>query len=369
MQRLLDLFSGIGGFSLGLEQTGGFETVAFCEREVFPTKILKRHWPGVPIYDDVKTLTDESLRNDGIGVDAVCAGFPCQPFSNAGKRLGTEDDRHLWPEVVRILDETNAPFFIGENVGGITSMVESRRFVEVESRTGGRTPDGYDLESVLVYQERMLLDSICEDLERLGYEVQPVIIPACAVGARHRRDRIFILAHAERKRGNRGGTFTKEAGRTKPSDRCSLADAPGSGTSGNAEARVSTIPIQSDSRMEEGRDAPFLNTEGNGSAARLSGRRQLPEPDDRETSRSIDRDCGPGRGTDGNRGEPESGLGGGFDGVPTWLDGRWELGVDRLTTVTKYRADRLKTLGNAIVPEQARAVVQPLVDLMGWNQN
>ena len=104
--RLLDLFSGIGGFSLGLERTGGFKTVAFCEIEAFPRRVLAKHWPGVPIYDDVRTLTAERLAADGIAVNAICGGFPCQDISNAGSQAGIEGERSgLWSEIARLAGE------------------------------------------------------------------------------------------------------------------------------------------------------------------------------------------------------------------------------------------------------------------------
>jgi len=120
--KVLDLFSGIGGFSLGLERAG-METVAFCEIEEYPRRVLAKHWPDVPIYNDVRTLTKERLDSDGIGpIDLICGGYPCQPFSTAGKRRGAEDDRHLWPEVNRLISEYRPSWFIGENVAGHISM-------------------------------------------------------------------------------------------------------------------------------------------------------------------------------------------------------------------------------------------------------
>ena len=115
--RVLDLFSGIGGFSLGLERAG-METVAFCEIEEFPRKVLAKHWPGVPIHKDIR-----DLKGDAIGpVDLICGGYPCQPFSTAGKRRGKEDDRHLWPEYLRLIREIRPTWVIGENVAGHISM-------------------------------------------------------------------------------------------------------------------------------------------------------------------------------------------------------------------------------------------------------
>jgi DNA (cytosine-5)-methyltransferase 1 len=112
--RVLDLFSGIGGFSLGLERTGGFETVAFCEIEEFPRKVLRKHWPKVPIYEDVRTLTAGRLAADGIAVDVICGGFPCQPFStaSAGRRVAKD----LWPEFWRVISEVGPEYVIIENV-------------------------------------------------------------------------------------------------------------------------------------------------------------------------------------------------------------------------------------------------------------
>ena len=166
MLRVLDLFSGIGGFSLGLERTGGFRTVAFCEIEPFPRKVLAKHWPNVPIFEDVRKLHAEDLPEP---VDVICGGYPCQPFSLAGKRKGTEDDRHLWPEIARLLRELDAI---------------------------GRKPAWCLFENVAGHVN-MGLDQVLSDLEGQGYTAWPLIIPACGVDAPHRRDRVWIVAHAE----------------------------------------------------------------------------------------------------------------------------------------------------------------------------
>jgi DNA (cytosine-5)-methyltransferase 1 len=158
--NVLDLFSGIGGFSLGLERTGGFKTVAFCEIDPYCRAVLAKNWPGVPIYNDVRTLT-------GVRADVVCGGFPCQPFStaSAGKRCGVNDDRFLWPEMLRIISECQPTWVIGENVIGIESLA---------------------------------LRQVVSDLESAGYEVAPPLeIPACAVKRDHRRSRFWFLAHAD----------------------------------------------------------------------------------------------------------------------------------------------------------------------------
>jgi len=179
---MLDLFSGIGGISLAAHWAG-METVAFCEIEPFCQTVLKKHWPDIPIYDDVKSLTKERLDADGIGtIDIICGGYPCQPFSQAGKRQGANDDRHLWPEVKRLLQEIRPRWFIGENVIGHVTLG---------------------------------LDEVLDDLESLGYSAQPFDIPACAVGADHERRRIFIPAYANGER-LQGGQITRSSskGRT-----------------------------------------------------------------------------------------------------------------------------------------------------------
>lgn len=163
--RVLDLFSGIGGFSLGLERAG-METVAFCEIEPFCQEVLRKHWPGVPIHEDIR-----ELKGDAIGpVDLICGGYPCQPFSTAGKRGGASDDRHLWPEYLRLIRELRPSWVIGENVAGHISMG---------------------------------LDQVLADLEGEGYAWETFVIPACAVDAPHRRDRVWIVARASSDRDDR----------------------------------------------------------------------------------------------------------------------------------------------------------------------
>jgi DNA (cytosine-5)-methyltransferase 1 len=162
----LDLFSGIGGFSLGLEATGGFETVAFCDVEEFPRKVLQKHWPDVKQYKDIKELTYEKLKADGIDtIDILTCGYPCQPFSVAGRKKGEKDPRHLWPEYFRLVKECRPTWVIGENVGG---------------------------------HIKLGLDTVLENLESQGYAVRTFSIPASAVGANHKRERVWIVAYSER---------------------------------------------------------------------------------------------------------------------------------------------------------------------------
>jgi DNA (cytosine-5)-methyltransferase 1 len=168
--RVLDLFSGIGGFSLGLERAG-MTTVAFCEQDKFCQQVLAKHWPDVPCYPDIKELTGDQIEREIGPIDVVCGGYPCQPFSVAGERRGEEDDRHLWPEMYRIVASVRPTWVIAENVAGHITMG---------------------------------LDEVLSDLEAEGYAVWPLVIPAVAVDARHRRDRLWIVANAKRERGPGG---------------------------------------------------------------------------------------------------------------------------------------------------------------------
>lgn len=158
----LDLFSGIGGFALAA-RWAGIETVAFCEIDQFCQKVLKKNWPDVFIFDDVKTL--HHFQH----VDILTAGFPCQPFSVAGKQRGKDDDRYLWPEVIRIIREVKPNWCILENVPGIIPH----------------------------------LDTILEDLENEGYDWRAFLIPASAVGAPHKRERLWIIANANSQQCNK----------------------------------------------------------------------------------------------------------------------------------------------------------------------
>ncbi len=194
----LSLFSGFGGLDLAAEWAG-FETVGQCEWMPYPRRVLKKHWPNVPKWRDIRNLTGEDFHEQtGLRtVDIISGGFPCQPFSVAGKRRGQSDDRYLWPEMLRVVSELKPAWVIGENVAGIVSMAQPVGDIKVESRTGHRYQDEDLYEAVYTQQEEMQLAVICKDLENLGYEVQPFIIPACGVGALHRRERIFIIAYSD----------------------------------------------------------------------------------------------------------------------------------------------------------------------------
>jgi len=162
----VDLFSGIGGFALATDWA--FEGVEhiFCEIDAFCQKILKKHWPNSQIHHDIKHFKADDLGR----VDLLTGGFPCQPFSVAGEQRAQDDERHLWPQMFRIIKECRPSWIIGENVAGIIELA---------------------------------LEEVCLDLESEGYEVWPIVIPACAVNAPHRRDRVWIIAHAKSGRNSR----------------------------------------------------------------------------------------------------------------------------------------------------------------------
>ena len=175
MLKLLDLFSGIGGFSLGLESTGGFETIAFVEKDDFCQKVLKKHWPNTTIEGDIRNVKGEKYE-----ADIITGGFPCQPFSVAGKRKGTDDDRYLWDETIRVVRECKPRWFIGENVEGLINI-----------------------------NNGVVLRQVQTDLEKEGFEVQCLVIPAAGIGAWHQRKRIWIMGYSK----HNGRSSTKIKGR------------------------------------------------------------------------------------------------------------------------------------------------------------
>ena len=178
--KLLDLFSGIGGFSLGAEYNN-IETIGFVEKDAFCQKVLRKHWPNTPIIGNIRDVTKDTFKS----VDIVSGGFPCQPFSVAGKRRGTDDDRYLWDETIRVVSLYKPRWFVGENVEGIVNI-----------------------------QNGMVLRQVQDDLEKEGFEVQCGIIPASGIGAWHQRKRVWILGYSQH---NGSSTSKKRGGNTQTS--------------------------------------------------------------------------------------------------------------------------------------------------------
>lgn len=274
MQKLkvLDLFSGIGGFSLGLERTGGFETVAFCEIDPFCQKVLKKHWPEVPIFEDVRTLDYEG------SVDVISGGYPCQPFSLAGKREGTKDDRHLWPAMFNLIKKYRPAWVIGENVAGHINMG---------------------------------LDSVLADLESEGYGSRVFVIPACAVDAKHRRDRLWIVANDDSQRSGTPRTSETQKGPT---------------VKASSTGEQSRPLAHAESKQNRGLQQPrLLSNTGTGSQKAMANSESVYAQ--RQQNRS-----GEEQSRGGCRWEPEPAVG-------------------RVVNGLSGRVDRLKGLGNAVVPQ------------------
>lgn len=181
----LSLFSGIGGFDLAA-QWAGWQNIAHVEQNEFCLKVLKYYWPNAKTHTDVKK-TDFTIYRGS--TDILTGGFPCQPFSHAGNRKGTNDARYLWPEMCRAIKEAEPRYVIAENVTGIASMVFPARGVKVDSQN---TIEGKEHHRTM--EAETVLHRVCTDLQQLGYSVQPVIIPAAALNAPHRRDRVWFIA-------------------------------------------------------------------------------------------------------------------------------------------------------------------------------
>ena len=209
--KLLDLFSGIGGFSLGMEATERIKTVAFCEIDSFCTKVLNKNWPTVPVYNDIKELTYEKLKTDGIkSIDILTGGYPCQPFSIAGLKKGEKDPRHLWPEMFRLIKECRPTWVIGENVSG---------------------------------HIKLGLDTVQQDLESEGYTLRTFSISAASIGANHQRERIWTVAYSQR-----NCDFNKEQRVNGEEKKISREHREDNSTTGQS-SRTSTARTQSDSHV------------------------------------------------------------------------------------------------------------------------
>lgn len=179
------LFSGIGGAEVAASMMG-WQNLFHCEIQEFPRKVLDYWFPNSESYEDI-TKTDFHQWQGK--VDVLTGGFPCQPFSLAGRRKGADDNRYLWPQMLRAIRQIHPTWVVGENVAGIKTMVESCQVTKM-----GRTDDLFEENYIYREESRFTLDKICADLEAEGYSVQPIVIPACSVGAPHRRDRVWIVA-------------------------------------------------------------------------------------------------------------------------------------------------------------------------------
>jgi DNA (cytosine-5)-methyltransferase 1 len=279
------LFSGIGGFDLAAEWMGWNNTF-HCEWMPFPRKVLNHYWPNSISYEDI-TKTDFSIHRGSI--DILTGGFPCQPYSSAGKRLGKEDERHLWPHMLRVISEVKPAYVVGENVRGLTNW------------NGG-----------VVFEE------VCLDLENQGYEVQPILLPACAVGAPHRRDRVWFIATNSNGEGRRELRYKIEENGTQYCNELSTSKYSISNNEWNA-----------------------TNTSG----ARRRKNNWFGESGFNDQNSETN---------DWHSFPTQSPICGGDDGLPTKLDG---------ITFSKWRQESIKGYGNAIVPQLAHSIFKVINQL------
>lgn len=284
----LSLFSGIGGLDLAAEWAG-IKTVGQCEWADYPTKVLEKHWHNVPRWRDIRTLTKESFyeRTGLRTVDVISGGFPCQPFSVAGKRRGSEDDRYLWPEMLRVIQEIRPTWVVGENVAGIVNMA---------------------------------LDTVLSGLERQDYQTRAFVIPACAVDAPHRRDRVCIV-----------GRSREQSGLFYPN------------TKSEQHTNIRKIETEVQEQPElNGLCSDVSDTESNRLLQRLWA--------EREQERRTRLESGKSKG----RCQVHNG-------------GKWrtEPGVGRVANGISCRVDRLKCLGNAVVPQQFFPIFKAIAQIEG----
>ncbi len=304
------LFSGIGGFDLGLERAG-MKVKWQVENDKFCNKILEKHWPDVKRYGDIREVGGHNLEP----VDLICGGFPCQPFSVAGKQRGTEDDRYLWPEMFRIIQELKPRWVLGENVTGLV---------------------------------RMGLDDCLSDLEGEGYTVQTFIVPACAVNAPHRRDRLWIVAwnsNSDIKGEDR--TVQKrekpESGRVCPD----VADSPGEQRKRNMGGPATRGERLADSGKNVNKsDIPVIHKGGPAPAQVISDAQGVGLQGFRAEREQVAETSGGEGILNGHRGIGEQ-----------WAT---EPDVGRVASRVPHRVDRLKALGNAVVPQEVELIARAI---------
>lgn len=401
----ISLFSGMGGFDLAAEWMG-WQNIAHCEWNEFGRRILKHYWSEAASHEDI-TKTDFTVYRGQC--DILTGGFPCQPFSHAGKRKGTTDARYLWPEMLRAITEAQPRYVIGENVTGITSMAFEPRASKVESET---TIDGQNHYRTL--EAEGVLHRICTDLEREGYQCQPLIIPACAVNAPHRRDRIWIIGikndtnttseRLERRTGqsvqgrsdgpacgsNERPTANTNGERCTPCRTGAEIEGCGCGNNGQPNKRgkqaerfngpsgllrptantngteprttnaATTGSTQSDVWRHQACDVPgtlcSARNATNANQPRLDRRHQHREEKRTEQKTRVETF---GKPTSWQSFPTQPPVCAGNDGLPTKMDN---------ITIPKWRKESLKAAGNAIVPQVALEIFKAIQQMENQNQ-
>jgi DNA (cytosine-5)-methyltransferase 1 len=363
----LSLFTGIGGLDLAAEWAG-FSTVGQCEWADYPTKVLEKHWPDVPRWRDIRSLTGDSFY-DRAGlrtVDLISGGFPCQPFSNAGKRRSTEDDRFLWPEMLRVIGEIKPTWVVGENVAGIINLA---------------------------------LDDVLSDLESKGYETQTFVIPACGVDAPHRRERVAIIAHTNCDRGRSwrpeskgqqrqtrladGGEILAHSHiqRSQGWNRRILQECSGERAAGQSGSLLANSecterrPGKPGGYVTNRENAGWPEAASRAGASGANGYSGIMADSHGKWEQQPEGEQRKGRGRTGHGGEDvadttrellhrdqrEPGR------CPEFTDGSWwevEPDVGRVADGVSHRVDRLRCLGNAVVPQQFYPILRAIAEIM-----
>ena len=325
----LDLFSGIGGFARGLEATNFFNTTCFVEQDPYCQAVLKHHWPDVPVLGDIRSVQGPDLP---IRPDVICGGFPCQPFSHAGKQQAQDDPRHLWPEMFRLIRECRPTWVGGENVIGLVQLG---------------------------------LDEVLSDLEGEGYATRTFNIPACAVGAPHLRQRLWIVAHADSESEPDGAFDGNERQRQLGFD--FVADAEDADRGQQHQSRggmAGQHAVQREgSENSAGHTCRGSYGRGHVAAATDNGprwREQLTQGGQGKghvaNATCVD---GPWSVRQGDRaGRPEASSGGIGSTGPTRPEDYWqsEPEVGRLAYGVSNRVSQLRALGNTIIPQIAEEI-------------
>lgn len=326
----IGLFAGIGGFELAARWVG-WETLAVSEIDAFCQKVLQYHFPGAQLHGDIKTTDFTGYRGQ---CDVITGGFPCQPFSTAGKRRGTADERYLWPEMLRVIDEVKPRWVIGENVRGLVNW------------DGG-----------------LVFDTVCSELENIGYEVQPFIIPACGVNAPHRRDRIWFIANAadggrrgrscEQRANGRQELLSRECARREMGREATGCSGERLAPNASSERlRGECYPSELFTKTHRTRDG--VGGETHVFDASSIGRNALNNEHGNTEKGQSGREFSPTNSTRNKwDGFPiESPLCSGNDGFSEGLDG---------ITFPKWRKESIKGYGNAIVPQIAYEIYKTII--------
>ena len=332
--KLLDLFSGIGGFSLGFESTGHFQTTKFVEMDKYCQKILRKNFPGIPIEEDIRNVKGKEFE-----ADVITGGVPCQPFSVAGRQRGTSDDRYLWPEMFRLVKEIKPKWTIMENVQGLINI-----------------------------QDGMVLRQVQDDLESEGFEVQCFIIPASGIGAWHQRNRVWIVGHSKH---NGSLASKKSRGNQEVNGR-------------TQKGQNQTIELERTSRSRDNENVSNTNTRlGIGENQEIQTRRNtinngsssnVPNTQRNEHQHTPTRQSGTGelwgfyseeeKQTSHDLWSKTSRCNASFR-QETWWNSQSRIcriphGLSE--KMDRFRKDRIKALGNSIVPQIARELGKAIIE-------